>query len=1680
MSATLHSHPYRLSPPVSSAVDGADTSRQQSRSNASDLSQHGLLARSPQSSSAAHLSPLPQATSPASRVASSSRTAMTTASSSPQPKPAAALGSELFDAIVQAADPRHPDHAAWQERYGSLSNRSSRASFSSSSKRDRAGPNLAATPNSRKSLDHPDGATRRGGASRKAGAPFDLSRSNHADSATGSDADDPLIPAFLSGDDRSTPVRASFEGSMHSNRSASVASSSHRRRNRRLRDASRPKPLLPPIPPPRVTSSTNWQSTYGSPSLPTLASSSRIDNHPSSSGTVSDNQDHFAFPAPAERLLASPDLPASVRIAHPYASAMAAEPALEKVSALPTMPFAPFANGMNPIGRPRQHPASSELSRSANQSPALSLPAADQREPVHPSHTGHQRRQESTSTSGHSGQVGALPASASHTSPNGALTQESSFLHLPRSKSANKQVASPRIGHTTSPDRPSRNANRPDGIAPSRKSLSKIRQILGNDTPALNGPPLPEKSQAQLQRAANEVQNAAPSLPPKGGSRAAASSQEAATRTPQPAQVGQDAEVSREGVDSSSKFGLAAFPLRRDDEFRANDNEFEMSDDSDCEQEHEISRVGLPQLSTSSFHHQHATAPGKPQRNPGAVRRSLDSIISPFRAGLFNVGGGSSSTGRKSNASNTKTGLTVPETEPIAEGRRSFSDSRFVRPFLPRNRNATLNGNRRPLSKVLDHPDDETEDVMQVLARRQGDGHDAPLGMSPAADAKVPSTDAHARSDLQSVEPLSRRNRAINFDLPNSSSGEAQKQPGRNDGSQESAASLGSPPMSATGRTGARRKRVPTGPAAGGHGNANGAEAGQMAWEATAAPGWADASMPSMSSSRSMASTFSRSTSNLHDGGDSPFEAFARNATLSIQQQSPRGRFGGFFSKVKGSVTPKGTPNLPSNEFSASSGPSTINQQQNDSPQASPVAMIGTPKRAERPFRARVKSLTSPRGLSSSRNKDNAAIVPAVPAIPSQFVDLRTDDDRYARAASVGPTLTNSSAGSSQAMQMPASMSATFAPPGWEHTQSVWEESPQIPTSSTFPSTDKSSRSLGRLLRRKKTQENLDAVLESFVPLPPKMSHADVADEAAPRSSMSSVRGFDVVDPAEPASSLGQTRTTIRKTLSPALLSDSPHQGIDEALEDDVTSSLGHGIAGAGLDVDAEGRKGSEAAAAQEASEVDDVAEELSELPGDSQRFRSPLGRFIRSNVPGDRLSRVEELSERLSHIADPTEAGALRGPVSLPTSPNPRSFGEHRSVRRSVSGNVRGQAIPPPTLELAGVRESRLRNASLDIVRNGTAYEAASSRPAALESPASLGSTVASSPAAGRSAMTPKSPGSMAMFGEQLTPSWRSTSFSTARTGRTSFSQDRDRAPVASPISPPMPSSRGAGVSQAIKRLGIKGKSKKTGKGIGPSDVIVLDYDEDETAEDALREAAARPSMSLEPRPSFGGGARPSFSNLARPSFGGGARPSIEVTGRNSLVAAEMVTKLLEVEASGLIPSPVSPSFGSNGLGQHSQSDFAKSTTSLGRKGAESDAIIGGAEVAGLGIGSVQWCEGMPLHKAGNGEAMGSASASDGTYPSQGVQTPENASLSHSTSMQMLAKSDMAWAGTDGDTDATPSTPGLPPPKSSELVALEALLGRFPQQQKELLQDISARVAKTPKMDKRGGWDSREDVASS
>lgn len=1572
---------------------------------------------------------------------SSSSTKMASASvssipgpSSPQPKPSH-LGSELFDAIVQAADPRHPDHAAWQERYSSLSNRSSRASFSSSQKRDKLSSPRVGTPTSRKSFDHSDLPARRKQGPRKAGT-WDLPK-RQSQEAGGSDADDSLVPALHSGDDRSIPVRASFEGSVRSYRSSSVTSSSHRRRNRRLRDANRPKPLVPPIPPPRVTSSTNWQSTFGSPSLPELANSTpRTANQHSSSGTTSDNHEHDHLQLHARRLLASPSAPASLRMVHPYVTAMAFEKENE----------------------PRMLPPSM---------PAVLQPSIELREPGSRLDRSHTRQQHSTSTSGHSSQVASLAQTSCTTSPSNTILEDRSFLHLPRrpmQTDATAMSSPPSHGSTRS--RPTPIAKGSEQIAPSRKPMSKIRQLLGSETPSLGGPPLPEKPTAPVHRATvSEPRSPGgppPAVPPKHSARSLHQKTGSIPRVPVPALTNKETEEIRQSLDASQNIDLNIFPLRHDDEFRANDNEFENSDDDEPEDHAAAGSTALPRVSTSAFHYTQQPTASKTARGPGVVRRSLDSIISPFRAGLLN---GTSTTNRHAAAvDGSKSSLAVPEVEPIAEGRRSFSDSRFVRPFLPRQRNVTLGRQTRPLSKVLDRPEDEVVDTQRPSdLQRRG-------GMLSAAEINGAlngfNGGIRAPQDLNTA--------STSADLV--------------------ATTAGPDTGSRSRRGGLRAKMFPQqGLDADGFGKGYNTNTAETSYDTVGGP---DASIPTMSSSRSLASTFSRSTSNLHESIDTPYDTFARSAamTMSQQQQPSRGKFGGFFSKVKGSRTPKGTPSTPAREFSSQfSSPamsSPYRESFGNSPTTSPA--VGTPghgtstgKKAERAFRSRVKSLTSPRGLSSSRSKDDMSPVPAVPAIPQHLAGLHKGDrgkQEHMRYETMSASNDMTQGYSSPAVGLTASGSGHLASPHTEPTRSVWEESPMMPASSSFASAEKASRSLGKLLRRKKTQEDFDAVIDSFVPMPPKISHPDVAEEAAPRSSMSSARGFDVTEPADPSLPVGQTRTTIRKTLSPALLSDTLRPGTATSIESTEVSSIGHGETWPSVSQVMIGRNDTDNEAdAEKQPTFVDAAEELNESSGNDHRFKSPRGRFIRGNPAVDRLSRVEELSERMSYISDPaTDSGAVDGaiksPNSLPTSPNPRSFGEHRSVRRSVSGNVRGQALPP-TLQLAAPHDARPRKISLDILRPSRKSESAARDGSSLESPASLRSGFLSSPTATKFTMTPKTPATPS-FGEQLTPSWRSTSFSTTRSsGRTSFSQDRDRAPVASPISPPMPTS--SSVGQAMKRLGIKTKAKKLSKGIGPADVIVLDFDdEDGYGDDAGTEVGSRRSVSVEPRPSFGGGARPSFSSLARPSFGGGPRPSIEATGRNSLVAAEMVTKLLEVEASGLVPSPVTPSFG-----HQLPKEMGRGSTSLNRSAAtDGDAsITGGAagEVAGLGIGSVQWSEGMPM---GTGDSI-DASTSDGTFTSQGIQTPENGSLSHSYSSQLPYRTDSTGAITPHarpSMDASRSIGTSGPAKSAELLAFEDMLGKFPQEQKSLLQDISARVAKTPVAGGGGGSSSREDVASS
>lgn len=1242
----------------------------------------------------------------------------------------------------------------------------------------------------------------------------------------------------------------------------------------------------------------------------------------------------------------------------------------------------------------------------------------------------YQRPQHSTSTSGHSSHGALLGPLSLTVSQSGAVQGDKSFMHPPqRSKTTGALLSSERSTKSNGIGL-SQQANVFNEGAPSRKSMSKARKILGTEAPSLDAPFVPQEPRSQLS-------GSPPALPPKNRARKSHQAKGSVSRVPVPAITDLEAGTVRQSQDDSRKIDQSVFPLRCDDQFRANDNEFEMSDGTEPEEVAMNGPAGLPRLSISDPHRMRFLTVPKTERGPGVVRRSFDSIISPFRAGLLG-GGGSSSASRADSTAKSTSNLTVPEHEPVADGRRSFSD--FVRPFVPRHRNATLGHQTRPLSRVLDRPEDEYADVPIVFDVDSNNVQGTPAALSPdVAIGSWSGPDSHVST--------SARVREIGLERLDGST----NKPVQDDDNSPAAADAAS--KSKQRKTGFFRKALPQGgakPDVSRKANASDA-AFQDTQTSASRP---DPALPKMSSSRSLASSFGQSTSNVHDQANVDGAISSIAAKSATHQPSGR-KFGQFFTKVKGSVTPKATPKMPSHELSANlASPAEQNSGEHGTVSTAETAVDHThapSKKAVRPLRTRAWSLTAPRGLSSSRSKDDAALVPAVPAIPVQFASSQRGEARRQEqlqgdrsTAEDAMILDNSSA----SRQTPLHVQANFETSDNEQNRSIWEESPRVEPSASFTSTEKASRPFGKLLRRKKAPENVDAVIESFALQPPKMSHPDTTDEAAPRSSMSSGRGFDVVDSTDVATTAGQPRTTIRKTLSPALLSDSAQPGIEATLADEELSSLGHGTVWRNESPERANAIG----AAAEVNSGDDVAEEMREAKSDEQRFRSPLGRFIRGHQQGDRLSRVEELSERLSYISESPEARSARSPVSTVNSPKqPLSFGEHRFVLRNMNCNAGNRALPP-ALELAVPTDARPRAVSLDILRPGK-KQVVALRDDSLETALEQLSMAASPSTPAQVPLTPRTPVTPG-WSDQLTPSWRTASFQTARSARTSFSQDRDRAPVASPISPPLPSSRSSGVGQAFKRLGLKGKnSKANSKGIGPSDVIVLGFEDGSDADVISPETGLRrPSVSVEPRSSFGGGARPSFSNMGRPSIGGG-RPSFQATGRNSLAAAEMVTKLLEVEASGLVPSPVTPTFGSNGFEQRHALETVTGTAALRQ------AHLDGNGDAGLGFGSMQFSESTPYHTADSMEASGSVSTSDGTFTSQGAQTPENESVSYNHSMMSQTPLEI-----DAAEATTPHAGGNRAPiKSADLLAFEDMLGRFPQQQKVLLQDISNRVAKAP-----------------
>ncbi|GAC99708.1 CMGC/DYRK/DYRK2 protein kinase [Pseudozyma hubeiensis SY62] len=1355
-------------------------------------------------------------------------------SSSPQPVPAH-LGSELFDAIVQAADPKHPDHAAWHDRYASLSIPSSRTSVASTHSRDKlpASSSPVSPPTLRRSLDHSDPSARRKTPSRKVGIRDLPYRPTHE--ATGSDADDPIYddPAYSS-------KRASFEGSLRSFRSVSATSSGQRRRNRRLHGS--PKPLVPPIPPPRVTSSTNWQSTFGSPSMPDLAgtSTSFTQGHPSSSNT-SDNRDPHLTHARSNYLLASPSAPSSLRSTHPYASAVAFREEPEQ----DVQPLPPRTGGGH----------SCSLQTNASRSSSNRAPL-----------------QNSTSSLNVSARVGRA-------SMDDAARRD-------RADSHSLRIRRPSALAVASPPSPLQATQRTnvhhaaEYTAAPRKSMSKIRQLLGSEASDLAARPLqgPVRSPLPTER---KFDTPTPLQTPAQESIARNAKQTAATaQTP-----AVNPRAAWQSHDGPRSVDLNIFPMRRDDEFRTNEFEMDSSDDMEAETETRFAQMSPPGYSCTS-----PSSTVRSDRRPGVVRRSLDSIISPFRAGLLN---GKSSGPHATTAS-------ASGTEQIAEGRVSFSESRFAKPFVPRQRTATMAGRTRPLSRVIDCPDDELEETLQPL-------------------------------DLDA---------------------------------QDRRATRSSP------RAGNTNASLP------------------------------DASASSITGSQSVASTYSQSTSHLHD------TSVTSHAPTIVHQRS-RGKLGGLLTKFKGSSSSRAV-NLPtspaSDTQSSSRSAQTLYQQYPLSEHALPItaspsfSVISTDspatQRPERPFRARVKSLTT---LSSSGSKGQLDDVPPVPAIP-----------------------------------------VAFAAPDNNATRSVWEESPSIPSSSTFPS-EHSSGTIGRLLRRKKAQQKPNVVFDNVAPPPSQTSPPSllVEEQAEPRSSMSSARARDGMAPSGASTNIAQSRTTIRKTLSPALLSDTLQPSIESGLRSEQQDVLSTFPTSQG------DRPVADHGDASLHSTSDDPAEEMADAETDEQRFRSPLKRFIRGQASVDRLSRVDELSERLSWMPEADQASELRlsasMPLPTPSTHSPRSFGEHRSMRRSISGNLR-EHTAPSSLQIDASQKARPRKTSLDILRpmrKRSDTNLHDSDQLALSSSLRSPSTFLTS--------TPKSPATPGMR-EQLTPSWRPTGFGAPRSGRSSFSQDRDRAPVASPMSPPLPSGRGVG--QAFRRLGRKNKSNK---GIGPADVIIVDRNDDVDGNEVPGDWSWRPSMSTEPRPSFGTDARPSFSGLLRPTVGGGDRPSFDSISRP------------EVGVSSLMPSPVTSSFATNGPRQRPSKELSKSTASVHASPADEEgrSASDGSVVAGLGINAIAWTEAVPSQKGENNDLSGSTS--DGTFTTHGVSTPENGSLSHSCMSQMPTRSDLTGATTPlagrVSMDVV-SQPTPPPVKSAELLALEAMLGRFPQQEKVLLQDISARVA--------------------
>lgn len=172
---------------------------------------------------------------------------------SPSPVPLSPTGADAFDAIVQAANPDHPDHAAWVEKYGG-SLRSPRKSVDDGN---------ASTSVSMRRYRSANRSTTRAQASGSRVSLDSLAKqpSSHLFGA-------PLSPAVSTQNGEAAPeqIAGNQERNLTDAERRSEAEA-RRRRRKKKRDKGKVKAAMPPIPPPRTTSAAAANEHSGQGSL---------------------------------------------------------------------------------------------------------------------------------------------------------------------------------------------------------------------------------------------------------------------------------------------------------------------------------------------------------------------------------------------------------------------------------------------------------------------------------------------------------------------------------------------------------------------------------------------------------------------------------------------------------------------------------------------------------------------------------------------------------------------------------------------------------------------------------------------------------------------------------------------------------------------------------------------------------------------------------------------------------------------------------------------------------------------------------------------------------------------------------------------------------------------------------------------------------------------------------------------------------------------------------------------------------------------------------------------------------------------------------------------------------------------------------------------------------------------